>query len=121
MFFFSSNNSGQKRDLALLHASLLIIKANPNPTQFVKLGQDAFIRTLSGGLSRSNPLFTQKAENMSDLEMASILRNLSNFDKRSIAQTLSAAFYETGRSPESKNVLIDIAYECDIPLNYFRI
>lgn len=119
--FFSSNDSGQKRDLALLRASLLIIWANPNPDQFIKIGQSSFVRTLSGGLSRSNPLFTSKAENMSDLEMASILRNRSNFDKRSIAQTLSAAFDTTGKSPESKEVLMKIAFECDIPLNYFRI
>lgn len=118
---FSSNDSGQKRDLALLHASLLIIKANPNPNQFTKLNQDTFIRTLSGGLSRSNPLFTQKAESMSDLEMASILRNRSNFDKRAIAQTLSAALDATGKSFDSKKVLMNIAFESDIPLNYFRI
>ncbi|MBR5147081.1 MAG: hypothetical protein IKW54_05600 [Bacteroidales bacterium] len=118
--FFSSNDSGQKRDLALLRAALLVVKANPNPTQYIKIGQDTFIRTLSGGLGRSNPLFTQKAESMSYEEMASILRNRSNFDKRSIAETLSAALYQTGNSIESKEVLMNLAFECDIPLNYFR-
>lgn len=117
--FFSSNDSGQKRDLALLHAVQLIFKANPNPSNFARIGQNSFIRTLEGGLGRGNPLFAQKAESMSDLEMASILRNRSNFDKRSIAQTLSAALYQTDNSPESKAVMMKIAFECDIPRNYF--
>lgn len=119
--FFSSSDAGQKRDLALLHAVQLIIKANATPTAFIKLGQDSFIRTLAGGLGRNNPLFSQKAESMSDLEMASILRNRSNFDKRSIAQTLSAAYNETGNSFEAKEILMKIAYDCDIPMNYFRL
>lgn len=119
--FFSSNDSGQKRDLALLHAVQLIFKANPNSSAFAKLGQDNFIRTLAGGLGRGKPLFSQKAESMSDLEMASVLRNRSNFDKRSIAQTLSAAFHETDMTIDTKAVLMGIAEECDIPKDYFRL
>lgn len=119
--FFSSNDSGQKRDLALLHAVQLIFKANPNPSNFAKMGQNSFIRTLEGGLGRGNPLFTQKAESMSDLEMASILRNRSNFDKRSIAQTLSAAFRETDMSIETKVVLMRIAEDSDIPRDFFNL
>lgn len=119
--FFSSNNTGQKRDLALLHAVQLVIKANSSPSAFIKIGQDGFVRTLTGGLSRGNPLFSQKAESLSYIEMASILRNRSNFDKQTIAQTLSAAFNETGNSPESKEVLMKIAFDCDIPMNFFRL
>lgn len=116
--FFSSNDSGQKRDLALLHAVQLIFKANSNPSNFAKLGQDSFMKTLSGGLGRGNPLFYQKAESMSELEMASILRKRSNFDKRSIAQTLSAAFHTTDKSQETIIVLIRIVEDCDIPRDF---
>ena len=112
---------GQKRDLALLRAVLLVIEANPNPSAFVKCGQDSFIRTISMGFGRSNPLFLQKAKSMSFLEMASILRNRSNFDKRAIATTLSEALYQTGCSPESKEILMRIVFECDIPLNYLQL
>lgn len=117
IMFFSSNDSEQKRRLALLNAVLLIFKANTNPPAFIKIGQDTFIRTLSRGLS-NNPLFLQKAESMSYLEMSSILRNCSNFNKRSYAQTLSSAFHETGNSQDSKEVLIQISMDCDIPRNY---
>ena len=119
--FFSSSDSSQKRNLDLLRAVLLIFEANTNPSNFVRIGQNSFVRTLEGGLGMGTPFFTQKAESMSDLEMASILRNRSNFDKRSIAQTLSAAFGETGNSLESKEVLLKIAYDSDIPMNYFNI
>ena len=93
--FFSSNDTGQKRDLALLRAVQLIFNANTNPSAYAKLGQPCFLRTLTNGLSKGNPLFAKKAESISELEMSSILRSRSNFDKRSIAQTLSAAFNET--------------------------
>lgn len=119
--FFSSNDTEQKRNLALLHAVQLIFKANSTPSVFAKIGQDSFIKTLSGGLSRGNPLFSQKAEIMSDLEMASILRNRSNFDKHSIAQTLSAAYRETDQSYITKETLIRIAIDCDIPRDLLRI
>lgn len=116
--FFSSNNKEQKKRLALLHAVLLIFKANINPTIFIKMGQESFVRTLSAGLS-SNPLFIPKAESMDYLEVTSILRNCSDFYKRSYAQTLSSAFNETGNSPEAKEVLMKIAFDCDIPMNFF--
>lgn len=119
--FFSSSDSSQKRNLALLRAVLLIFEANTNPSNFVRIGQNSFVRTLEGGLGMGTPFFTQKAESMSDLEMASILRNRSNFDKRSIAQTLSAAFDATGKSQESRELLLKIAFECDIPRNYLML
>ena len=118
--FFSSNDSEQKRRLALLNAVLLIFKANTNPPPFIKIGQDTFIKTLSHGLS-NNPLFLLKAESMSYLEMSSVIRNCSNFNKRSYAQTLSSAFHETGNSIEAKDVLIQIAFDCDIPRNYLNL
>lgn len=120
MFSFL-NDYSEKRNLALLRAAMLIIESNPNPVQYIKICQDTFIRTLSGGLSRSNPMFTKKAENMSFLEMASILRKCSNFGKRSIAETLSAAFDATGKSQESRELLLKIAFECDIPRNYLML
>lgn len=118
--FFSSSNSGQKRNLALLHAVKMIFEANTNPKAHVKSGQDNFLRILIGGLSYGNPLFAKKAESMSDLEMASILRSRSNFDKRSIAETLTAAYFETGYSPEAKETVMKIAFDSDIPRNYFK-
>lgn len=118
--FFSSNDKEQKKCLALLHAVLLIFKANINPPVYIKMGQESFIRTLSAGLS-SIPLFIPKAESMDYLEVASIIRNCSDFYKRSYAQTLSSAFNETGNSPDSKVVLMKIAFDCDIPMNYFRL
>lgn len=118
--FFSSNDTEQKRRLALLHAVLLIFKANCTTSPYVKNSQDNFIRTLANGLSR-NPLFIHKAEDMSDLEMASILRNCSDFNKRSYAQTLSSAARETDNLQEASYVLTKIATECNIPLNYFSL
>lgn len=120
MFSFM-NDYSRKRDLALLRATQLIIEANPNPVQYVKIAQNSFIRTLSVGLSRNNPLFTKKAESMSFLEMTSILRKCSNFGKRSIAETMSAAFAATDKSQESRELLLKIAFECDIPRNYLRL
>ena len=120
MFSFM-NDYGEKRDLALLRAAMLIIEANPNPVQYVKIAQDSFIRTLSGGLGRSNPLFVKKAEAMSFLEMSSTLRKCSNSGKRSIAETLSAAFAATGKSQESMELLLEIVVECDIPRNYLSL
>lgn len=118
--FFSSSDKEQKKRLALLHAVLLIFKANINPPVFIKMGQESFVRTLSAGLS-SNPLFIPKAESMDYLEVTSILRNCSDFYKRSYAQTLSSTFNETGNSPEAKDVLMKIAFDCDIPINFFRL
>ena len=118
--FFSSNDKEQKRRLALMHAVLLVLKANINPPGYIKTGQERFLRTLSYGLS-SNPLFVPKAESMDYLDVTSILRNCSDFYKRSYAQTLSSAFNETGNSFESKEVLMKIAYDSDIPMNYFRL
>ena len=120
MFSFM-NDYSEKRDLALLRAVQLIIEANPNPVQYVKIGQESFIRTLSGGLGRSKPFFSKKAETMSFLEMTSILRKCSNFGKRSIAETLSAAYAATGKSRESGEILLKIAYESDIPRNYLTL
>lgn len=118
--FFSSNDTEQKRRLALLHAVLLIFKANINPPMFIKVGQDSFVKTLSAGLS-TNPSFVSKAESMDYIEVSSILRNCSTFNKRSYAQTLSSAFQETGRSQSAQEVLMKIAVDCDIPLNYINI
>ena len=120
MFSFM-NDYSEKRNLALLRAAILIIEANPNPVQYVKIAQDSFIRTLSGGLGRSNPLFAKKAEAMGLLEMSSTLRKCSNFGKRSIADTLSAAFAATGKAQESRELLMEIAFECDIPRNYLSL
>ncbi len=120
MFSFI-NDYREKTNLAILRAAQLIIEANPNPTQYIKIGQNSFIKTLSCGFGRSNPLFTKKAESMSFLEMTSILKKCSNFGKRSIAETLSAAFATTGKSQESMEVLMKIAFECDIPRNYLRL
>lgn len=117
--FFSSNDKEQKRRLALMHVVLLILKANINPLGYIKTGQDSFVRMLSCGLS-SNPLFIPKAESMDYIEVASILRNCSDFYKRSYAETLSSAYDATGYSANSKEMLIKIAYDCDIPLNYIK-
>lgn len=118
--FFSNNDTEQKRKLALLNAVLLIFKANTNPLPYIKIGQDSFIRTLSRGLS-NNPLFISRAESMDYIEVTSILRNCNNFYKRSYAQTLSSAFGETGNSIEAREILKQIAKDCDIPRNYFNI
>lgn len=120
MFSFM-NDYSDKRNIALFCASQLIIEANPNPDQYIKLGQNSFIRTIYGGFKVGIPDFDKKTETMSYLEMTSILRKCSNFGKRSIADTLSAAFASTGKSPESLEVLMRIVFECDIPRNYLTI
>lgn len=116
MFFLND-----KRNIALFRASQLIIEANPNPDQYTKLGQNSFIRTVYGGFKIGIIDFDKKAEAMSYLEMISVLRKCSNFDKRSIAETLSSAFHTTGKSPESMTILMQIALECDIPRNYLTL
>ena len=113
MFFIND-----KRNIALFRASQLIIEANPNPDQYTKLGQGAFIRTIYGGFKVGIPNFDMKVEAMSYLEMTSVLRKCSNFDKRSIAETLSSAFHTTGNAPESMEVLMRIVFDSDIPRNY---
>lgn len=115
--FFSSD----KRDIALFRASLLIIEANHNPVQYIKIGQESFIRTMAGGLGRGIPEFAKKVEAMSYLEMTSVLRRCSNFDKRSIAETLSSAFHTTGKASESMDVLMQIVFDSDIPRNYLSL
>ena len=116
MFFLSD-----KRDIALFRASQLIIEANHNPVQYIKIGQESFIRTMAGGLGRGIPEFAKKVEAMSYLEMTSILRRCSNFDKRSIAETLSSAFHTTGKASESMDVLMQIVFDSDIPRNYLSL
>lgn len=116
MFFLND-----KRNIAIFRASQLIVEANPNPDQYTKLGQDTFIRTIYGGFKVGIPNFDMKVEAMSYLEMTSVLRKCSNFDKRSIAGTLSSAFHTTGNSPESLQVMMRIVFECDIPQNYLTI
>lgn len=116
MFFLND-----KRNIAVFRASQLIIEANPNPDQYTKLGQNSFIRTIYGGFKVGIPDFDKKVETMSYLEMTSVLRKCSNFDKRSIAETLSSAFHTTGKSPESMTLLMQIVYECDIPRNYLTM
>lgn len=120
MFSFL-NDYSDKRNIALFRASQLIIEANPNPDQYIKLGQNSFIRTIYGGFKVGILDFDKKVETMSYLEMTSALRKCSNSGKRSIAETLSAAFAATGKSQESGEVLMKIAFECDIPRNYLRL
>ena len=115
--FFSSD----KRDIAIIRASQLIIEANPNPDQYTKLGQNSFIRTIYGGFKVGIPDFDKKVEAMSYLEMTSVLRKCSNFDKRSIAETLSSAYHTTEKAPQSMEVLMRIVFDSDIPRNYLTI
>lgn len=110
-----------KRNIALFRASQIIIEANPTSDQYVKLGQNSFMRTIYGGFKVGIPDFDKKVEAMSYLEMTSVLRKCSNFDKRSIAETLSSAFHTTGKSPESFQVLMQLVFDCDIPRNYLTI
>lgn len=116
MFFLND-----KRNIALFRASQLIIEANPNPDQYTKLGQNSFIRTIYGGFKVGIPDFDKKAETMSYLEITSVLRKCSNFDKRSIAETLSSAYHTTGKAPESMGVLMQIVFDSDIPRNYLTL
>ena len=116
MFFLNN-----KRNIALYRASRLIVEANPNPDQYTKIGQNSFLRTIYSGFKAGIPDFDNKVEAMSNLEMTSVLRKCSNFDKRSIAETLSSAFHYTSHAPESYQVLMDIVFECDIPRNYLTI
>lgn len=112
----------KREQMAVMQAVLLIIRANENPSSFVKLSQNEVIRTLSRGYGGDNPaLFISKSENMSYLEMTSVLRNCSNFDKRNFAETLSYAFLQTGKSPKSQTVLMEIARDSDIPMNYIKL
>ena len=120
MFSFM-NDYSDKRNIALYRASQLIIEANPNPDQYIKLGQDSFIRTIYGGFKVGISDFDKKVGAMSYLEMTSALRKCSNSGKRSIAETLSSAFHTTGKSPESLQDLMRIVFECDIPQNYLTI
>ena len=108
MFSFL-NDYSDKRNIALFRASQLIIEANPNPNQYTKLGQNSFIRTIYGGFKVGILDFDKKAEAM------------SYFGKRSIAETLSAAFAATDKSQESLEVLMKLAFECDIPRNYLML
>lgn len=120
MFSFL-NDYSDKRNIALFRASQLIIEANPNPDQYTKLGQNSFIRTLYGGFKVGIQDFEKNVEAMSYLEMTSVLRKCSNFGKQSIAETLSSAFHTTGKSYESREILLQLAFECDIPRNYLSL
>jgi hypothetical protein len=116
MFFLND-----KRNIALFRASQLIIEANPNPVQQTKLEQNSFLRTIYYGFKVGIQDFDKKAGAMSYLEMTSILRKCSNFDKRSIAETLSSAYHTTGKTPESMEVLMRIVFDSDIPRNYLTL
>lgn len=120
MGWFSNNNALNDYH-ALTHAIILLFEADTDFSYNKKLLQGSFLKQLSVGFSKGDSQFLDKAKSMEYVMMASLLRKCSDFVKKTHAQTINAAIQETGKSPSVKNMLFQIAKDCDIPTNYLNI
>lgn len=121
MGWFSTHSDSVNDYHALVHAIMLVFDADDNSTSTSKLLQNSFIRQLVTGFSHGDSQFLTKAQSMDYVVMASLLRKCSNFVKQTHAQTINAAIQETSQSMTVKNCLLQIARDCDIPINYLKI
>ncbi len=117
--FFTSSETERKRKIAQLHSFMLVFNADSESLSHMeKAGQRSFMQPLVNGFGLSADDL-QEVETMSFLEMVSVLRKCSYFYKRTYAESLSVAFNNTSKSAEVESVLKTIAFECDIPRDFF--
>lgn len=118
MFGLFNTKNKEKRDLAIFHAISIIIDSDIQASPLARAEQNGILQTMLNGYGRNHDFYI-RAKSISDLEMGSTFREMSQMDKCTHAETFTC-IARASSSEEVKVALRKIADLCNIPTNYIH-